>query len=104
MFFFFNLFYLPNTNTRLNTRFGAAIVTTLSFKTITFFNLKGSEVTAVTSFNGRAEERELSFEYGDLIKLVDIVSKDPQWAFAELKGKQGFIPLSFVKPKSITMQ
>lgn len=63
----------------------------------------GSEVTALHKFKGRASERELSFEFGDLIRIISIVAKDPQWAFAELRGKQGFIPLNYVKPRSVTM-
>ena len=54
-------------------------------------------------FKGKTNERELSFEFGDLIKIISIVPKDPMWAFAELRGKQGFIPLNYVKPKSVTM-
>ena len=55
------------------------------------------------SYKGKEEEHELSFEYGDLIKIVKIVSKDPQWALGELKGKQGYIALNYIKPKSVTM-
>ena len=64
-------------------------------------NKKGSEVTALFKHVGKASE--LSFEYGDLIKIVEIVDKDPNWALAELKGKRGYIGLNHVKPKAVTM-
>jgi len=63
----------------------------------------GSEVTALVKYEGRTEELELSFEYGDLIKIVKIIAKDPQWALCELRGKQGYVLLSYVKSKSLTM-
>ena len=66
-------------------------------------NKKGSEVTALFKHVGKASELELSFEYGDLIKIVEIVDKDPNWALAELKGKRGYIGLNHVKPKAVTM-
>lgn len=62
-----------------------------------------SEVTALHTYKGKEEEHELSFEYGDLIKIVKIVTKDPQWALGELRGKQGYIALNYIKPKSVTM-
>jgi hypothetical protein len=37
--------------------------------------LKESEVTALHTYKGKEEEHELSFEYGDLIKIVKIVTK-----------------------------
>ena len=64
-------------------------------------NKKGSEVTALFKHVGKASE--LSFEYGDLIKIVEIVDKNPNWALAELKGKRGYIGLKHVKPKAVTM-
>jgi len=36
---------------------------------------KDTEVTAVSTFKGRPEERELSFDYGDLIKIISLVPK-----------------------------
>ena len=60
-------------------------------------------MTATTRYEGRADELELSFEYGDLIKIVKIIAKDPQWALGELRGKQGYVLLNCVKPKSVTM-
>lgn len=54
-------------------------------------------------YEGRADELELSFEYGDLIKIVKIIAKDPQWALGELRGKQGYVLLSYVKSKALTM-
>ncbi|CAF0995435.1 unnamed protein product, partial [Brachionus calyciflorus] len=63
----------------------------------------GTEVTALVKFEGRSEERELSFEYGDLIKITKIIAKDPQWALGELRGKQGYLLLKYVKSKTITM-
>ena len=35
----------------------------------------GSEVTALHKFKGRTSERELSFEFGDLIRIISIVAK-----------------------------
>ena len=32
-------------------------------------------MTALCKFEGRTEERELSFEYGDLIKITKIITK-----------------------------
>ncbi len=32
-------------------------------------------MTALCKFEGRTEERELSFEYGDLIKITKIINK-----------------------------
>lgn len=37
--------------------------------------LQGSEVTALLKYEGRADELELSFEYGDLIKIIKIIAK-----------------------------
>jgi hypothetical protein len=54
-------------------------------------------------FKGKASERELSFEPNDLIKIIRLIGDDQQWALAELKGKQGFVPLNYVVPKSVTM-
>lgn len=62
-----------------------------------------SEVTALHTYKGKEEEHELSFDYGDLIRIVKIVTKDPQWALGELRGKQGYIALNYIKPKSVTM-
>lgn len=63
----------------------------------------GSHVTATTRYEGRSEEHELSFEYGDLIRIIKIIQKDPQWAMGDLKGKQGYVLLNCVKPRSVTM-
>lgn len=63
----------------------------------------GQEVTAIYSYKGKTDEHELSFDYGDKLKILKIVAKDPQWALAEYRGKQGYIALNYVKPKSITM-
>ncbi len=38
-----------------------------------------------------------------MIRIIEIVPKDPNWALAELRGKRGYIGLNYVKPKSITM-
>ena len=58
------------------------IILLYNIKTQTFFLLlfenkkkKGSEVTALLKYEGRAEELELSFEYGDLIKIIKIIAK-----------------------------
>lgn len=61
------------------------------------------EVTAIHSYKGKSDEHELSFDYGDKMRIIKIVAKDPQWALAELRGKQGYIALNYVKSKSITM-
>lgn len=61
------------------------------------------EVTAIHTYKGKIDEHELSFDYGDKLKIIKIVAKDPQWALAEYKGKQGYIALNYVKPKSVTM-
>lgn len=72
-------------------------------------------MTALVKYEGKSSEHELSFEYGDLIKIKRIIEKDPNWALAELKPKQskpsdnnpikqGYILLNYVKPKSKTMQ
>ena len=61
------------------------------------------EVTAIHSYKGKADEHELSFECGDQLKIVKLVAKDPQWALAEHRGKQGYVALNYVKPKSVTM-
>lgn len=61
------------------------------------------EVTAIHSYKGKVDEHELSFDYGDQLKIIKIVAKDPQWALAEYKGKQGYVALNYVKPKSVTM-
>ncbi|RNA25886.1 tyrosine- kinase CSK-like, partial [Brachionus plicatilis] len=63
----------------------------------------GSDVTALCKFEGKSEDRELSFEFGDLIKIINIIAKDPQWALGELRGEKGFLLLKYVKSKSITM-
>lgn len=63
----------------------------------------GSDVTAIVRYDGRVDEHELSFDYGDLIKIIKIIQKDPQWALGELRGKQGYISLTCVKPRSVTM-
>ena len=39
----------------------------------------------------------------DQLKIVKLVAKDPQWALAEHRGKQGYVALNYVKPKSVTM-
>lgn len=61
------------------------------------------EVTAIHSYKGKIDEHELSFDYGDQLKIIKIVAKDPQWALAEQRGKQGYVALNYVKPKSMTM-
>jgi len=61
------------------------------------------EMTAIYPYKGNLDERELSFEYGDIVKIINIIEKDPQWAWAELKGVKGYIALNYFKPKSETM-
>ena len=55
------------------------IESNIRFYLLTFVDhcviLKGSEVTALVKYEGRTEELELSFEYGDLIKIVKIIAK-----------------------------
>ncbi len=63
----------------------------------------GTEVTALIKYNGKSDEHELSFEYGDLMRIVKIVHKDPKWALCELRGKQGYVALNCVKLKQQTM-
>ncbi len=52
--------------------------------------LKESEVTALHTYKGKEEEHELSFEYGDLIKIVKIVTK------VNLKNDKINITLKFI--------
>jgi len=70
---------------------------------INLFIFKNQEVTAIYPYKGNSEERELSFEYGDIVKIINIIEKDPQWAWGELKGVKGYIALNYFKPKSETM-
>lgn len=60
-------------------------------------------VTAIHSYKGKVDEHELTFDYGDKLKIIKIVAKDPQWALAEFRGKQGYIALNYVKLITVTM-
>jgi hypothetical protein len=60
--------------------------------------LKGTSVTAIHTFSGIRSEQDLSFEQGDIIKIINRIKDDPKWAFAEINKRKGFIPLNYVKP------
>lgn len=59
---------------------------------------EGIVVTAIHTFNGVRNEKDLSFEHGDIIKILALIPEDPKWASAELNKRRGFVPLSYVKP------
>ena len=80
-----------------------ASIRTRILKRLHFFNFQSQEVTAIYPYKGNSDERELSFEFGDIVKIINIIEKDPQWAWAELKGVKGYIALNYFKPKSETM-